>query len=102
MSLRTLLVPASPTSLPVRAYLYTSHGPVVGPTSDSGTVKLLFIPWHADSCGWRIRKTPRLGSAQRPGAARAAPAGLPKSVRLCEDLRIRHGQAYWSVIGGDS
>src|SRR5205823_7144150 len=44
------------------------------------------------TCGWRIRKTPRLGSAQRPGAARAAPAGLPKSVRLCEDLRIRHAQ----------
>ena len=33
--------------------------------------------------------------ATGPGRARhgAAPAGLPGPIRLCEDLRIRHGQA---------
>ena len=46
-------------------------------------------------CGWRIHNCAAIGiCATGPGRARhgAAPAGLPGPVRLCEDLRIRHGQ----------
>jgi hypothetical protein len=46
-------------------------------------------------CGWRIHNYAAIGiCATSPGRARhgAASAGLPGPIRLCEDLRIRHGQ----------
>ena len=48
------------------------------------------------TCWWRIHNYAAIGiCATGPGRARhgAAPAGLPGPIRLCEDLRIRHGQA---------
>ena len=50
-------------------------------------------------CGWRIHNYAAISictTNPRSGAARAAPAGLPEPIRLCGDLRIRHGQlAQW-------
>ena len=58
--------------------------------------------WRWRSCGWRIHNYAAIGiCATGPGRARqgAASAGLPGPIRLCEDLRIRHGQHGRSEIG---
>jgi hypothetical protein len=49
-----------------------------------------------ETCGWRIHNYAAIGiCATGPDRARhgAASAGLSGPIRLCEDLRIRHGQA---------
>ena len=52
-------------------------------------------------CGWRIDNYAAISictTNPRSGAARAAPAGLPEPIRLCGDLRIRHGHAYSETV----
>jgi hypothetical protein len=52
------------------------------------------------ACGWRIHNYAAIGiCATGPGRARhgADSAGLPGPIHLCEDLRIRHGQALGRV-----